>query len=62
MGEMSSKEEVGAAMKGMMLVGPDDVHVEVRKCLEERAVEFLTKLTDHVEQFEEVRDVCATST
>ena len=45
--ERISKEEVRGNMQRMKngkVVGPDDIPVEVWKCLEENALEFLTKL------------------
>ena len=45
--EMITKEEVREHMKRMKkgkAVGPDDIPVEVWKCLGESALEFLTKL------------------
>ena len=42
--EKISKEEVRENMKNGKAVGPDDIPVEVWKCLREIALEFLTKL------------------
>ena len=42
-----SKDELRKALKGIKngkAVGPDDILIEVWKCLEGRAVEILTKL------------------
>ncbi|KAF7644203.1 hypothetical protein LDENG_00226100 [Lucifuga dentata] len=53
-----SKDEVRRSLKRMKsgkAVGPDDIPVEVWKCLGEVAVEFLTRL------FNEILDVGSTS-
>ena len=58
--EKISKEEVRVNMKRMKngkAVGPDDIPVEVWKCLGEIALEFLTKLYTRTMESERMPEV-----